>query len=485
MARYHPRSIVSLILVGFAVVLTPFIAAVVTAVIQVDRLAQAGRAAVLDAGQATEGSRALVAQLTDMQRALGQFAVRADPDFFTIYLQRRTQFRATLASLLELNLVDLDREQLRTIARDDDALFAELNAQIALPDANRNWGEVTDRLTALATQARTVLAASDRLIQTKANEATARAETVQRTLLLLTAAAVPFTILLVALFTILITRPMQALGYAIRQLGRRSLAAPIQIKGPKDVASLGDELDRLRRRIQALENQKANFLRHISHELKTPLTTIREGSELLTETLGEELPEEAEIARLMQQSGLRLQNLIEDLLEFARTQELGSELELQDDVDFGALLRESVEAQIVVADAKQLEVECKSSPVYVRGDPKKIKTVIDNLLMNAIKYTPELGRITMAVQRVDDRAVLDIRDSGPGVAQADRERVFEPFQQGSAEYQSSVKGTGLGLAIAKEYVEAHHGVLELVDSESGAHFRVALPLSGPAMQDNR
>jgi hypothetical protein len=84
MARYHPRSIVSLILIGFAVVLTPFIAAVVTAVIQVDQLALTGRFAVLDNGEATERSRALVAQLTDMQRALGQFAVRADPDFLAI-----------------------------------------------------------------------------------------------------------------------------------------------------------------------------------------------------------------------------------------------------------------------------------------------------------------------------------------------------------------------------------------------------------------
>lgn len=478
MRLLRPRSIVSLIVVGFAVVLTPFVIAVVTAVIQVDRFAADGRLTVLNVGSATEDSRVLFEQAQEMRRALEQFAVTQEREFFGIYRDRREVFRAALDRLIGYDLPGIDTAGLRAIAADEAALFLQVDSdRRTIPGSD--WSTVLESQASIARRSRTVLNEVDLLVQERANRMTDSAESLQRTLLVLAAAAAPATVVLVVLFTVLITRPMRQLGLAIRSLGARTLDQPIVVRGPRDVESLAGELEWLRRRIRALEQQKATFLQHISHELKTPLATIREGSELLVESLGDIDHEEAEIARLLQQNGLHLQRLIEDLLRFAKTQDLAIDLEFEADVDLALVIEEAIAALAIVIDSRDLGIRPLLEPVAARCDGSKMRTVIDNLLTNAIKFTPERGQIEIVLSRRGDEAHIDIRDSGPGVDPEDRARIFEPFRQGRAEYQSSVKGTGLGLSIAKEYVEAHGGSIELIDSEQGAHFRVVLPIAGP------
>ena len=476
MPVYRPKSIVSLILVGFGVVLAPFVIAVAVAVIQVDRFASASRTAVLNAGSATEDSRTLVEQVTEMQRALGQYVVLGEREYLDRYLELRSDYRAALANLIALNLDGIDAERLRSLAEDEASSFRRIQ-EGSVPDGD--WEAAIDGLDSLAARSRVVLAESDRLVQENANDLNARAESLQTTLLVIAAAAAPATVLLAVIFTFLITRPMLKLGQEIRRLGARSLEQPVVVEGPQDIESIAGELEWLRRRINALEEQKATFLQHISHELKTPLATIREGSDLLTESLGQERSEDAEIARLLQRNGLYLQRLIEDLLQFAKTQDLAIDLEFEPAVDLGLLIGHVLDSLSIVAEAKDIEFEVSLAPVLARCDADKVRTIIDNLLTNAIKYTPERGHIEIRLESEAGEAWIDVHDSGPGVAKAERSKIFEPFKQGSAEYESSVKGTGLGLSIAREYVEAHGGTIRLLESRSGAHFRVVLPLAGP------
>ena len=473
---YRPRSIVRLILIGFAAVIAPLIVAVVTAVIQVDRLARVSRTAVLEAEIATQQSRSLMEQLTEMERALGQFQVLGDRDFFDIYLNRRQAFLNAIDNLLGLNFTVTGTEQLRRLQEQERALFTRVQRESARGDvrtsASREW-------TVLAGLARDVLAESSTLIEGQADFATSAANDVQRTLLLQAAAVIPAAVVLAGLFTVLITRPLRQIGQGIRRLGAREFSEPIEVQGPRDVEELGQQLDWLRRRIQELEQQKITFLRHISHELKTPLTTLREGAELLVESLAEAAPQEAEISRIMRANSLRLQTLIEDLLQFGKTQVPITDLRISASLDLRELVRSAVANQALAASAKQIEVDEDLEELRIAGDENKIRIVVDNLLTNAVKYTPSCGRVVVSLASRGGFATIDVQDNGPGIAEADRERIFEPFYQGRAEYQSSVKGTGLGLAIAKEYVEAHDGSIELVTSALGAHFRVRFPAAGP------
>jgi two-component system sensor histidine kinase GlrK len=476
---YRPRSIVRLILIGFAVVMAPLIAAVVTAVIQVDRLAQDSRAAMFEGEIATQQSRSLVEQLIEMQRALTQFQVLKDADFHENYLERRRVFLNAVENLSELRLTRLGSEQLQSLKNDERALFDRLHTETGEPVENlaaenkaQIWADLTNR-------ARAVLSESSRLIESQVDATTERAGDVQRTLLLQAAAVIPAAIALAGLFVMMIIRPMREVGQAIRRLGGREFTTPISVHGPRDLEALGRQLDWLRLRIQELEHQKVTFLRHISHELKTPLTTIREGSELLAESLVSAAPEEAEISRIMCSNSVHLQKLIEDLLQFGKTQELVTDLRLLESVDLQALVRSVVETQALASASKVIRIEEDLAPVRIRGDENKLRIVVDNLLTNAIKYTPAGGRVCVSLETREGYALVDVRDTGPGVAEAEKQKIFEPFQQGQAEYQSSVKGTGLGLAIAREYVEAHDGYIEVVDSTEGAHFRAAFPLAGP------
>jgi len=477
---FRPRSISRLVLFGIAIVLTPLIAAIVTAVVQVDRLAQSNRVAVLESRLATEQSRALVEQLTDMQRALGQYQVRGDSDFYAIYLERRTIFRNALDNLKELDLPSVGGDELAAIDAGEAALFDELGGPDGVLRAGVTWEEVTAELTRLDGLARQVLAEGSQLIDSQANDAIQSAEEVQRVLLLLSASAIVLTIVLAAMFFALINRPMRELGDAIRRLGARDFREPIDVRGPRDVEALGDQLDWLRRRIVDLETQKTTFLQHISHELKTPLTTIREGAELLAESLSDQAPEEAEISQIMRTSSLYLQRLIEDLLQFARTQDPTIDLELKDGVELGEIVESLIRAQGVALAAKAISIEQDVARAQVRGDEKKLKIIVDNLLTNAIKYTPDGGFIRVSVRADDPYVFVDVRDSGPGIDPAESEFVFEPFRQGTAEHHSSVTGTGLGLSIAKEYVEAHDGFIKIIPSDGGAHLQFAVPMAGPA-----
>jgi two-component system sensor histidine kinase GlrK len=116
----------------------------------------------------------------------------------------------------------------------------------------------------------------------------------------------------------------------------------------------------------------------------------------------------------------------------------------------------------------------------VTGDAERLRTIVDNLLSNPIKYSPRSGTISATVRARDGVAVLEIADQGPGVPAADRERVFDSFFQGTPPAEGRVKGSGLGLAIAREYALAHGGRIEVVDRPDGARgacFRLVLPLA--------
>src|SRR5712691_6319922 len=155
------------------------------------------------------------------------------------------------------------------------------------------------------------------------------AERAQRILWLQFAATIPLGVLLAVGVTLLISRPILQLDQAIRRLGAGEFDSDIRVGGPADLKYLGGRLEWLRERLIELEQQKRLFLRHVSHELKTPLTALREGSELLAEgTAGPLAAGQREIVGILQQKSVQLQRMIEDLLNYQRAQESVGRLEL-------------------------------------------------------------------------------------------------------------------------------------------------------------
>lgn len=270
-------------------------------------------------------------------------------------------------------------------------------------------------------------------------------------------------------------RPLKRLETAIDDLGESRFGHEIVIPGPADLRALGRRLDWLRLRLAELDADKARFLRHVSHELKTPLASLREGVALLQDGVtGELSAPQREVVGILKQHVQLLQEQIESLLGFNAAAFEARRLTPRR-TELAALMQQVVEAQRLQWQARRLEIGVAGGPVHAEVDEAKLLAVMGNLLSNAIRFSPPGGAIHIAFTRQPRSVVMDIRDEGPGVAPEDRELIFEPFYRGERQAPDAPRGSGIGLSIVREYVAAHGGRIELRPSASGAHFQIELP----------
>ena len=233
------------------------------------------------------------------------------------------------------------------------------------------------------------------------------------------------------------------------------------------------------RRAAAVARMQADFVSHVSHQLKTPLSLLSAATETV------ELDRIKSPEKLAQYLGIirtevgRLSSLVQRILEFSSVQQRPA-LEF-DTVDLPALVRETVEAFQASLSSLHFDfrvVQDGPAP-FVEADPAALEQVLANLLDNAVKYSGDVKRVTVRVGWSGAEAVIDVIDAGIGVSAADRQRIFEKFSRGSGEAHHR-PGFGLGLPIAQELVLAHRGRLELHhSSEAGSTFRVTLPARAP------
>jgi two-component system sensor histidine kinase GlrK len=287
--------------------------------------------------------------------------------------------------------------------------------------------------------------------------------------------AIVLAVAMALAFGVWFTLPLKRLENAIVGLGENRLDQVIAIQGPADLALVGERLNWLRLRLVELDADKSRFLRHISHELKTPLASLREGVSLLEDGVAGALsPDQREIAQILRHNTGVLQGQIEDLLRFNTAAFEARQLHRQT-VDLLLLIEEQVDAQRLQWRARELSVTVVGEPLKMALDPEKIGTALANLLSNAIRYSPPKGLIRLELSRLPGLARIDLHDQGSGVALADRERIFEPFYRGERQPTDGVSGSGIGLSIVHEYIAAHGGRIALLPDQPGAHFRIELP----------
>lgn len=234
--------------------------------------------------------------------------------------------------------------------------------------------------------------------------------------------------------------------------------------------------------LQTLDRLKSDFLNVVTHELRTPLTSIRGFAEFLEDGIGGELgPEQAEFVRHIQLNADQLGALVDDLLDMARL-EAGKFTLRRVPVDLAALTREVVDSFRPQAQEGRitLTLSAPEGPVPAEADPTRMRQVLNNLLSNALKFTPAGGTVSVAFSATD--ALLDWRvaDTGIGVASEQLPHLFSKFFQAESALNRTYKGTGLGLAITKGLVEAHGGAIAIESTEGqGTVVHVTVPLAAP------
>ncbi|MGZ8691637.1 MAG: sensor histidine kinase [Gaiellaceae bacterium] len=233
-------------------------------------------------------------------------------------------------------------------------------------------------------------------------------------------------------------------------------------------------------KLRELGAMKDDFVALVSHELRTPLTSIRGYLELVLEGQRSDLSKEnGEFLGIVDRNAARLERIVDDLLFMARLGSGKLELSLQD-TDLAALTRESVFAATPQASAQAVELGCALEEVpAVRGDPGRLGQLLDNLISNAVKFTPDGGHVDVRVFPQNGDVAVEIADTGIGISAKEQTQLFQKFFRTSAAGERAIQGTGLGLSISKAIVEAHAGRIELESEESvGTTIRVLFPVAG-------
>ncbi len=475
MTLYQPKSLIKLIIYGFGFASLPLILVLGYAALNVDRLAHQSQHAVYQAVQAITNSRQLIDLLTTMERTGRQYLVLQDQGLLEAFEDANAQFRDTVQRLHRLPLDDSHRNKVDELSAARSAIAERIRE--GGPDADQV--QVGSDFLELNTLAQEVLAGSSRMVDREVGIMQQTAADARTLLFWLALAVLPLTLISVGVFTTLISRPVRQLDWAIRRLGDGRFEQPVEVKGPEDLQYLGVRLDWLRQRLMDLEEQKGRFLRHMSHELKTPLTAIREGAELLQDhSVGELSPEQQEVADILRHNTVALQRLIEDLLSFSTARGDGPQLNAGH-VRLRQIIGRVARNHKPTLLSREIRLVADVHDIHLIADADKLSTIVDNLLSNAIKYSPRGGKIIIRGRREGDQVTLEVTDQGPGIPPAEQAAVFEAFFQGQRQAQGYVKGSGLGLSIAREYVEAHGGTIG-VDPRyvNGTRIRASLPQEG-------
>jgi two-component system sensor histidine kinase GlrK len=477
---YYPRSFLKFILLGFLLVSLPLLYALAELVLTLDRLATQATQEVQMSARAVRTSRLMFEQATTLERIVRQNLILEDGALVEDYKRVRQDFRTSATQLTQLPLEPESHAAVTSLMDSEATLYA------AFTSPNRNeTGAVAlaEGYAHLVDSAQATLAATNQLTQSAIDRLQVTAARGHETWQALAWAAGAIALALAILFAVLIARPIRQLDQAIRLMGSADFNHVVEVNGPQDLRYLGQRLEWLRTRLKDLEDQQNRFLRHVSHELKTPLTAVREGAELLRDEVGGKLTvEQHDIVRIVRENTISLQKLIEDLLRYHQTRAL-------EPATLGPVLLAEVVNRVLrdnklAALARIITFQTNLAPLAITGDPERLRTIVDNLISNALKFSPRSSTIDVVLRADGSDALLEVADAGPGVRPDERSAIFDSFYQGSAPTEGRVKGSGLGLAIAREYTLAHGGTLEVgarSDGERGAVFRLRLPLAFAAL----
>lgn len=461
-------------LIGFTMVAAPLLFAIVNAAVQMNHLSNRSEQLVIRGMQGTRNNQSMFEEIAALERAARLYQIIGKGELRDVYTRNHDRLAATINELVTLPLDAQSQSDARALLAEADRLSTELGTA---PHNSARMAEIINAFPHLSEMASSMSGRINAQIDLELSSMRQAAEHAQRKLFWQTLLLVPMTLAVVGVFTYLFGRPIRAIDRAISELGRGTFSRPISIRGPADLEQLAAQLEWLRGRLLELAQEKNRFLRHMSHELKTPLANIREGTELLMDgAVGELKSPQREVMSILRENGMKLQRLIENLLSFSAWQAKSVGLEISE-FKLRPLVKSVLESQQLTLVAQRVRLDVQVEDLLPRADRAKVRLILDNLLSNAVKFTPRGGTIAISARAERDQLVMEVMDSGPGIPADERKRIFEAFYQGKSPQGGHVKGTGIGLSVVTEFVNAHGGSIEILESRlGGAHFRVRLPL---------
>ena len=433
------------------------------------------------------------------------FATGGDPDYATQVGQMQEGFAQSLRELDVLALSPEEEKEVDQLVRLwDQAAASAANAQQVFlsRDTRQIDSALADQLTRLSAvrfQTQGVIRATRLAIAAQVVESEEAALRAQRIFLATALAALLLSIVVSTWIVRSISRPLRRLTEGTRAVAEGRFTYRLDESGRDELATLARDFNWMTRRLSELDQMKKDFVSHVSHELKTPLASMQETVRLLLEELPGSLgPQQRRLLELNLQSAGRLSTLIANLLDLSRMEAGVMEYTFQQH-DIVALVRTAMaEFEIPMKERHLLmESDLTGDPLWLECDGDRIIQVLDNLLGNAIKFSPPSGAVRVSLERLTGLpselprsiharlsrspnvlgyAVVSIGDQGPGIPAAEKAMIFEKFHQVRRGIKQPGQGAGLGLAISNTIVEVHGGAIWVEDNPGGGSlFCILLP----------
>lgn len=284
--------------------------------------------------------------------------------------------------------------------------------------------------------------------------------------------AIVFSLLMAIFVSHWIAAPLQRLAQAARAASKGEFPE-VDLEGPKEVREVSEAFNEMTARLHASQRAQRDLVANVSHDLKTPLTSIQGFAQALLDGAVQESSAIQQAAQVIYDEAGRMHRMVMDLLDLARL-DAGTVNFEHAPIDLRELLAASVQKYTFQAHQSQIDLKFETgslageTPIIVMGDADRLTQVFSNLLDNALKFTPPGGQVEVILRPIDGWAEVDVADSGPGIAPGELERIFERFYQTDKSRRGgNRRGVGLGLAIAREIVQAHGGTIRAENRNLG------------------
>ena len=411
-----------------------------------------------------EHERVLADLLLGQSRAEQKFVITRDEAWYLQFARLKNDFEIRVNAAIELRepgatpiLELIEKEYRRFIDLvDGEARYVRTNRAYPQERYQQDKNVLVDSMLGLfeqlrATQQQTIYAKVSNLVAVSD-----RAQLVAGSIAVVCLLAI---LLLSLMLTRSITHPIELLKHKTREIAAGNFDVRVQVQSPPEIGELAEALNAMAEKLRELDRMKADFFAAMSHDLRTPLTSIKEGTGLLLDGVGGPTTErQRKLLAILAEESNRLIHLVNSLLDLSKMEAGMMSYEFAiSQVD--TLLKRAIAEIAPLVEAKQITVESAiEAPLpAVRIDPERILQVLRNLLGNAVKFTPKGGLVRVSAKPGAGKLEIAVMDSGPGIPEESLISIFEKFNQGKRPDEHARSGTGLGLAIAKSIISSHGG----------------------------
>lgn len=470
---FRPRSLLQLVVISFVLVMTPLGALLIQTMQALESVSMKSRMVTLEIVSLAKSSQSLPEIALDMEHAARQYQVLGDATLKGIFQLTEKRFTTELNNICKSELSPQFYTVCTRVEMMSKALIDTLSSA---PYDSITYENTLIGFDLFTKHTQQLVQLIQQLIEQRSEQLAEDAAKAKSQLLWQSVSLVPLSIMMSILFTFFIIRPIQRLEKIIQELGSGQPLSESQVHGPKELNNLGEKLHWLQARLLVLEQQKLRLIRQMSHELKTPLASLREGADLLSEELlGQLNDSQREIVEILQDKGLQLQHIIENLLDYnALMYQRGI---LVSQFDLRKLIDEVLHEYRLDIQKKYLYYCLDGQSQTLCADQIKLRTLLSNLISNAIYYSTHPARMWISWQVTDNKLTLQIANHGIAIPCEDKQRIFLPFEQGKQPRTGTIKGSGIGLSVALECALLHGGTLELgTHPQAEVCFQLQLPL---------